>query len=286
MSTVHITTPDGNKYQYQENEVQDLIRRNVFPTGTVYWQEGMADWGAIEKFNAETQSLNPYTPFPTNAEPLQANRPTKTYIAKSMAFLTNAVVVFMCLNILMEIVSLVSSSMQLSLFSREFTEQEAASNDIREGLVAIAALGLYLLTAIFFLKWLYRANANSHTFGADAMIFTPGWSVGYFFIPFMNLFKPYQAVQEISKVTRDPADWRSQPNSFSVTAWWFLWIATGILGQIAMRASTNATTIEQFKVVTIVAMVGSVVSIVLCIFVIRMVHEIGSLQDARIEGSR
>ncbi|MCP3960951.1 MAG: DUF4328 domain-containing protein [bacterium] len=70
------------------------------------------------------------------------------------------------------------------------------------------------------------------------MEFTPGWSVGWFFVPIMNLFKPYQAVREIYHASDPEADaesWRQPEAPSFITMWWGLWIITNILGNFEMR---------------------------------------------------
>jgi hypothetical protein len=54
-----------------------------------------------------------------------------------------------------------------------------------------AVVGCYILVGM----WIYRTNANAHSFSSDMSI-TPGWSIGWFFIPFANLVMPYLGVQE------------------------------------------------------------------------------------------
>jgi len=60
---------------------------------------------------------------------------------------------------------------------------------------------VYFLLAIFlgviFLRWIYRTNKNLHVLSSEHMTFSPGWSLGWYFIPVANLFKPYQAMKEI-----------------------------------------------------------------------------------------
>lgn len=57
--------------------------------------------------------------------------------------------------------------------------------------------GLLALIACFILvgRWIYLTNANAHLL-SDDMTISPAWSVGWFFVPFANLVKPYQGVKE------------------------------------------------------------------------------------------
>ena len=74
------------------------------------------------------------------------------------------------------------------------TEEMANSNDARQGLIGIAQVVLIIITAVFFLTWVYRISWNGHYFSNSTQRHSPGWAVAYFFIPIVNLWRPYQAL--------------------------------------------------------------------------------------------
>src|SRR5690242_12224870 len=61
----------------------------------------------------------------------------------------------------------------------------------------LALLFLLTLVATIILvgRWIYRASGNAHTLANDLTI-TPGWAVGWFFIPFANLVRPFESMKE------------------------------------------------------------------------------------------
>jgi hypothetical protein len=104
--------------------------------------------------------------------------------------------------------------------------------DVAEVLMAIAHVLIFILTAIAFLGWIYRANTNARALGARGMQFTPGWSIGWYFIPILSFWKPYQAMKEIWQASKSPDSWSSQdPVAPLVSNWWTLWLAANFLGQ-------------------------------------------------------
>ncbi len=117
------------------------------------------------------------------------------------------------------ILTVVSGFMELNLLKDRYTREEAALNDIRELIVGLLYVVAYIVTAITFLRWIHRANLNCHGFGAEGMKFTPGWSIGYYFIPILNFFKPYQAMKEIWKVSTNPVGWKNVKGS-PLLDWW------------------------------------------------------------------
>ena len=52
---------------------------------------------------------------------------------------------------------------------------------------------LYGLSIAIFCWWLYRAASATRTLGAEGTEFTPGWTVGWVFVPIANVFMPYRA---------------------------------------------------------------------------------------------
>ena len=62
-------------------------------------------------------------------------------------------------------------------------------------------LVLAIVTGTTFLLWIYRSNKNLRALSGESMTFTPGWSVGWYFIPIVCLWKPYQVMKEIWNVS-------------------------------------------------------------------------------------
>ena len=98
-------------------------------------------------------------------------------------------------------------------------------------LSSLSYLVIYLGGIFFFFMWLVRANKNARALGARDMEFTPGWMVGWFFVPLANLFKPYEAVEELY-LASDPRKRRRELGRpempRTILAWWLSWIAFGL----------------------------------------------------------
>lgn len=79
-------------------------------------------------------------------------------------------------------------------------------------------------TPILVLTWTYQANHNARQLGATDMRFTPGWAVGWHFIPIAWFWKPYQAMTEIWRASVNPSDWATVPVWPLLRWWWGLWL--------------------------------------------------------------
>ncbi len=71
----------------------------------------------------------------------------------------------------------------------------AEAQDFRQRLLAGLGLGLGIAAGVLFLIWVYRANRNAHCLGAEGMEYSPGWSVGWFFVPVACLVMPYNVLE-------------------------------------------------------------------------------------------
>ena len=96
-----------------------------------------------------------------------------------------------------------------------------------------------LATLIVFCMWIHRAALNSRGFGAQGVKDTPGWSVGWYFIPIMNLFRPYQSMKQIWQVSADPMDWKNQKGSPILIVWWSFWTILAVVSVIAPQFFTH-----------------------------------------------
>jgi len=117
-------------------------------------------------------------------------------------------------------------------------EQLAALEELEIPLTAAWAV-CFLTTAVLFCRWLYSAYHNVIVLqpqaGRDTMglTFTPGGAVAGFFIPFVNLWRPYRAVRELwdgSAMDESTDHARS-----AVGLWWTAWIVAQIIGRAGER---------------------------------------------------
>uniref|UniRef100_A0A832DE50 DUF4328 domain-containing protein n=1 Tax=Ignavibacterium album TaxID=591197 RepID=A0A832DE50_9BACT len=173
---------------------------------------------------------------------------------KDPTSLTKFLKTMLWISLGINLLSLLFDNMQMTLLSAgSFSQAQDESNEARRQIVALLYLGAFIVTGITFLKWIYRANLNCHGFGAQGMKFSPGWSIGYYFIPLLNLYLPYEAMKEIWKVSRNPSDWQNEMGSPLLGWWWALWLISNFLAYLLFRMSMKAYTISSVQDSTIVS---------------------------------
>jgi len=103
--------------------------------------------------------------------------------------------------------------------------------------VAIVSVPVYVTCIVAICRFMYRANENIRAAGRTDLEFTPGWCVGWWFIPLACLFKPREAMVELYKASDSPvtSDWKN--NSFDpiINKWWACWIIGSIVTRIESR---------------------------------------------------
>ena len=140
--------------------------------------------------------------------------------------------------------------------------------------VAVVAAGIAVL------RWIYRASRNAQALG-PAMTVTPGWSVGWFFVPIANLWKPFQAVSETWQVSADPHAPDAVPIPAVLRIWWGCWIASSIISNIDFRLSMQAETAEQLIAASWFTVAAVPVDIALTIALATIMRRLSQMQCDR-----
>lgn len=194
--------------------------------------------------------------------------------------LTKFLITMLWISLGASVLAVLSDIMQMNLLvSGSFSSAMADRNDLRQQVIAVLYLTAFIVTGIAFLKWTYRANLNCRGFGARDMEFTPGWSIGFYFIPIMNLYRPYLAMREIWTVSDNPLDWQDEPGGPLLAWWWTLWLVSSVLGQVSFRLSMRAETIDSLQVSTVASIISNIVDIPLDIIAISLVSAIFVKQE-------
>ncbi len=145
------------------------------------------------------------------------------------------------------------------------TLEDTSTIEQVENLISILQLLALILGAVGFTRWFRRAYGNAIALGHRAS-FTPGWAIGAWFVPILNLVRPYQIAS---------AMWRHAGNHVGkgslVGCWWAFWLASNFLAQISMRLSNSNKddTLRTSVQVEIVADLTTVVAGVLAVVMVR-----------------
>lgn len=273
-----------------EGEIVNLINSGAISRQTLVWMKGTPEWVMAEDtaLGAHFRSgPPPFSPLP-GAVPPPMPIPPPPLSGPPAGFrdlrpLANWVTAMLALGLLIGVVALWASIGQMELLNRithgeHFTVEEANASDSRIQLIGLGQLVILITTVIFFGRWIYVAACNVRALGAQNLTCSPGWAVGYYFIPFANLFKPFGAMKEIWKASGNPAAWEQEPGSPILGTWWTFWIFSCVFGQIALRTTLGARTPDDYSAAAAITMVSDVIDILLAIVAIWLVRSLTQRQ--------
>jgi len=140
-------------------------------------------------------------------------------------------------------------------------------------------------TAIVALLWIYNAHQNLAAFRTQGLRYSSAEAIAYWFIPIMNLFRPYQVMKEMclaSDPERDssvPDSWRSGRRPASFPWWWFFFLLS--FASIHLRVSGMAIPRSWLLASCAAGSIASLGNILAGVFFILIVKEIDRRQEAK-----
>lgn len=114
-------------------------------------------------------------------------------------------------------------------------------------ILAMANAAVWLMVALTFLMmvlmWIYRAHANIVEQGVP-MDHSPGWAVGSYFVPFLNLVVPFRAMRELYNRSHGEIPEHAHSGVDDVFAWWTafmvaFFIQCALILKLAVNELTN-----------------------------------------------
>jgi hypothetical protein len=135
---------------------------------------------------------------------------------------------------------------------------------------------VYLMTLaiVLFLMWLAESRSNAQLLSPKSSVPTPGWTIGAWFIPVVNLFAPRRSVLDIGRASSP--SWEEKRGTTLVDLWWAAWIVHGLALVTATRVAPNSLAL---LVVAEASMIAAAVLLGL------VIERITSLQSAALSVS-
>ncbi|MBN2578464.1 MAG: DUF4328 domain-containing protein [Pirellulales bacterium] len=142
---------------------------------------------------------------------------------------------------------------------------------------------LTIVAFIAFLMWLHRVYRNLAGLNVKNLNCSPGWAVGYYFIPILNLFRPYQVMKEIWQKSEPNLKTKSVsvPVSSLIRWWWAFWLLPFFIGLVSYHLSIRAVSISEQLTACSVALCCICTTTISKILTILVIRSIDRRQDAR-----
>jgi Domain of unknown function (DUF4328) len=182
------------------------------------------------------------------------------------------------LTIVANAASLLALGAQREVFNRGiggFTLAEWNRSASRIDALNLLRLLLLVATAVVFLRWLHLCYRNVRVLGLSTR-FTPGWAVGYWFIPVLSLFRPKQVIDELWERTDDALVGQK---SGLIPVWWGMWLIGNAIEWVGTRLGSS--TLDEVKTRNSVFLTAHVLQIGAAVCAYWLVGRLTERQDAR-----
>lgn len=125
----------------------------------------------------------------------------------------------------------------------DFNQMDAELIDHIDQLLGVTLIGLYISYMILFIMWFRRAYFNLHQ-KFDYLQLSEGWAAGAWFVPFLNLFRPYVIMKEMVEESANylrkvGVDVGSKAKNILIP-WWTFTVISMILGRIIWKMKTDS----------------------------------------------
>ncbi len=163
----------------------------------------------------------------------------------------------------------------------DFDQAAAEASDLRVTIVSLADATIAIATIVLWGMWMVRAAKNARALSPEARFtFTPGWAFGSFFVPFVNLVRPFQAMKEIDERSRPQ---NAETGGGLLGVWWGAWLIGNMVSNAAMRLTlTDQPGIAELRSSSRVEIASSLLMAVAGVLALLVIRRINDNQLARV----
>jgi hypothetical protein len=185
----------------------------------------------------------------------------------------NAVIFFLVGTILLEIITGL-----MLIANSDINIEEFNAFSISLIITYLLYLLLLILSVVFFMMWIYRVYKNLPSLGIQFTQYSPGWAVGYFFIPLVNIVIPYLVVKEIweksgrTLLKSTLAERMKRLKTSLLVGWWW---AFQLISTVGAKFIDRIISYEKMVILfgTVTGIISTILSIIIVIKITRMQEE-------------
>ncbi|MEZ5997471.1 MAG: DUF4328 domain-containing protein [Hyphomonas sp.] len=161
--------------------------------------------------------------------------------------------------------------------------RQASIVDSLSQITAIAFLLIFIWSAIVIGRWTYRAMNNLREMGYETTV-SPGWTIGWHFIPVALLWMPFRGMAQIWRGSVYGAPMSDGRLPGAMRFWWATWLLGNWLSFGAFRMQESGFAMNELDVVQMALGVGIVASglhIVSAILLLGIMKRVTEAQDVQ-----
>ena len=168
---------------------------------------------------------------------------------------------------------------------RAYLDATAARVDSQGFAIGIAYSVIIVITSIVCCIWIYRASWNARQRQPSEDRVTPGWAVGWFFVPIMSLWKPYRAMTATWGASHVPEEGLGKGSVPAfVPLWWGLWVVASLMSNYSFRMSMKTEYTEDFRAISTIDLICAPLAVLAALLFIRLMTSISAAQRDKVPG--
>ena len=186
-------------------------------------------------------------------------------VSKLYGFISKLYLFFICVLVVSVFISIYEYYSYAKLPEIYYSDDDFLLSDIFTILIGFVQFITVIILSTNFFRFIHRVSKNLQFQFNEKLIASPGWSIGYFFIPIVSLFKPYQVVKNILDVVAKGEERNKSLPGF----WWAFWLISRSIGNIVLRLG-----ISDSEVTSLMYIVSDSIDIILYIVEYKLVKTI------------
>lgn len=140
----------------------------------------------------------------------------------------------------------------------------------------------FVATVVAFARFQSRAYRNTTALGRPVKEFSESSMSWWYFVPVLNLVRPYQAMRAVWDASRPRSaeygagTWASAPE---VSSWWTAWVIAQVLGRLANPMAERAVTLDELVYAAVIEIAGEVALVAAALLLRNMALQLADLQQ-------
>ncbi|MCZ2101569.1 MAG: protein kinase [Chitinophagales bacterium] len=141
-----------------------------------------------------------------------------------------------------------------------------------DSIISALYLVVSVISGVTFIKWFRRSYFNLHL-KVDGLLYSEGWAAGSWFVPILNLFRPYRIMKELYIKTKDllinnNISYHQNINTSYLGWWWVLWNVEKWIVNWLPSFILKDETISELITSSIIYMISNSINVLLAIITI------------------